>query len=128
MMRKKVKKIKVDKSRFKLDYIIVLFSLYVPIFVLFHCSRLYGSLYQLFNETKRYHQGNAAEDRLYYGGLDPACLDLHFYFLNFNTGGWSLWSRKIDCLRQRMTEWTVYFINWAQITNHDANESFKFFC
>lgn len=76
MMRKKVKKIKVDKSRFKLDYIIVLFPLYIPIFVLFHCSRLYGSLYQLFNETKRYHQSNAAEDRLYYGALDPACVVL----------------------------------------------------
>ena len=53
-----------------------MFPFYVLIFVLFHGCRLYGSLYQLFHKTERYHSGSFAEERLYFGGLDPACVDL----------------------------------------------------
>jgi len=49
---------------------------YVLIFVLFHTSRLYGSQYQLFNETERYHPGDVSEEGLYKGGVNPACVDI----------------------------------------------------
>ena len=55
----------------------VLFGLvYVFTFVLFHCSRLYGSLYQLFHKTERRHSGNLTEEGIYFGGLNPACIDI----------------------------------------------------
>ena len=57
-------------------YLLLYFPILCSHFFLFHGCRLYGSLYQLFHETKRYHPGNAKEDRLYYGGLDPACVVL----------------------------------------------------
>ena len=65
-----------DESQFKWFYVYFMFPFYVLIFVLFHGCRLYGSLYQLFHETERYHSGTFVEERLYLGGLDPACVDL----------------------------------------------------
>ena len=81
---------------------------YVATFVLFHWCRVIGSLYQLFYNTKRYHQGNAAEDRLYYGGLDSACVDLD------DTGRLIKSAFSYECVRGvDYAIWTFFGIAWT---------------
>ena len=81
---------------------------YDYIFVLFHWSRLLGSLYQLFNTTKRYHPGSAAEDLLYYGGLNPACIDLD------KTGRLIKNAYARECVREiDYAIWAFYGLAWG---------------
>lgn len=81
---------------------------YVFIFVLFHGCRLYGTLYQLFHETKRYHPGNDAEERLYLGGLDPACVDQD------DNGRLIKNAYSKKCLREvDYAIWTLFGIAWV---------------
>ena len=86
----------------------VLLFAHVFIFVSFHGCRLYGSLYQLFHETERYHSGNLTEEGLYLGGLNPACIDIDEFGRLIKTAYSKECVREVD-----YAIWTFFGLAWV---------------